>query len=517
MKKTLRKTLTVLLALVLSLAALLPAAALAEEQTTFKIMYLDRYGGYRPEDMTGWQAYMAGHADLNVQVEWISLGDDSVVSEKKSILFSGGTYDDAVWGSVLSDTDVSMLSAQGILIALDEYITEENTPNLYKLFSDHPEFKAASTLPDGHIYSLPQFAGSNPGNFIESPIRLNKTWLDKLELEVPTTLDELFDVLMAFKTQDPNGNGLADEIPLFIYDADAFKHVEAWLGIWGIATKSNAYDSYVFIQDGEVHFAPTTEAYKEAIKFLNRLYENGLIWSEAFTATAEEANAKFASTNSPCIIGCVTSREMSGYEDEYITVLPPVAEGYEPCWYYHPGSLGTKNVFAITDKCQDPELLMRLWDDLYSTYWALVNSYGTEEDGILYKNEDGLWDYHEVEDAPVNGIAYMGQSIDGYLTEYAASKGDLERTANYEVYKDIINQEVWPRPYFDEDAVSRLSELRTDIFNTVSQMKAKWITGESDIDADWEGYLKNLKKMGVDEFVELNQAAYDAFKANMAF
>lgn len=510
-----KKTLLVLLSLVLLLTTSLPLTALGEEKTTFNIMYLDRFGGAKPEEMTGWKAYMEGHADLNADVAWTSLGDDSTVAEKKSILFSGGTYGDAVWGSVLSDTDVSVLSAQGLLIALDDYITEENTPNLYKLFTNHPEFKAASTLPDGHLYSLPQIAGSNPGNFIESPIRLNKTWLDKLNLEVPTTLDALFDVLMAFKTQDPNGNGLADEIPLFIFDADAFKHTEAWLGIWGIATKSNMYDSYVFVKDGKVQFAPMTEQYKECIKFLNKLYTNGLIWSEAYNATAEEANAKFAATNSPCIIGCVTSREMVGYEDEYISVLPPKAEGYEPCWYYHPGSLGTKNVFAITDKCQNPALLMKLWDDLYSTYWSLVISYGPESDGILYKNEQGVWDYHDIETTNRNGIAYMGRNIDGYLTEYAASKTDMERSANYQVYKDIINKEIWPRPYFDEEATGRLSELRTDIFNTVSQMKAKWVTGELDIDADWDSFIKNLQKMGIDEFVALNQAAYDAFKANM--
>ena len=44
--------------------------------------------------------------------------------------------------------------AEGILIPLEDYITEENTPNLYKIFQDYPEYKGSITAPDGHIYSL---------------------------------------------------------------------------------------------------------------------------------------------------------------------------------------------------------------------------------------------------------------------------------------------------------------------------------------------------------------------------
>jgi hypothetical protein len=43
---------------------------------------------------------------------------------------------------------------------------------------------------------------------------INMEWLNKLDLEIPTTTDELTTVLRAFKEQDPNGNGLRDEIPM---------------------------------------------------------------------------------------------------------------------------------------------------------------------------------------------------------------------------------------------------------------------------------------------------------------
>lgn len=45
---------------------------------------------------------------------------------------------------------------------------------------------------------------------------INKSWLEKLGLEVPKTWDDLTKVLTAFKNDDPNGNGEADEIPMLI-------------------------------------------------------------------------------------------------------------------------------------------------------------------------------------------------------------------------------------------------------------------------------------------------------------
>ena len=61
------------------------------------------------------------------------------------------------------------------------------------------------------------------------------------------------------------------------------------------------------------------------------------------------------------------------------------------------------------------------------------------------------------------------------------------------------------------ESASRLSELRTDISNTVAMYKANWVMGVSDIDAEWDGYINALKKMGIEEYVSIIQAEYDQF------
>ena len=75
--------------------------------------------------------------------------------------------------------------------------------------------KATATMPDGHVYTfvstgLAPFIGLNRLGCI------NQDWLDAVDMDIPTSLDELTEVLKAFKTQDPNGNGEQDEIPLMV-------------------------------------------------------------------------------------------------------------------------------------------------------------------------------------------------------------------------------------------------------------------------------------------------------------
>ena len=86
---------------------------------------------------------------------------------------------------------------------------------------------------------------------------------------------------------------------------------------------------------------------------------------------------------------------------------------------------------------------------------------------------------------------------------------------NYEVYKDYMTKEYWPRPYFSEEDSSRISELRTDIFNTVNEKKAAWVTGKADINADWDKYVESLNNMGLEEYIDILQKTYDNFLSSV--
>ncbi|MBE7032265.1 MAG: hypothetical protein E7401_04805 [Ruminococcaceae bacterium] len=62
--------------------------------------------------------------------------------------------------TAFQNQDVAKYAAQGILLPMEDYITEENTPNIWRMFREQPTIKAISTSPDGHIYSLPSYGGN---------------------------------------------------------------------------------------------------------------------------------------------------------------------------------------------------------------------------------------------------------------------------------------------------------------------------------------------------------------------
>lgn len=100
----------------------------------------------------------------------------------------------------------------GYFIPIQDLI-KENAPRIQAIFDAQPEYVNMHTAPDGNMYAVTRFSECQHARGYYK-MYINADWLDKLGLEMPTTLAELKDVLIAFRDQDPNGNGIADEIPL---------------------------------------------------------------------------------------------------------------------------------------------------------------------------------------------------------------------------------------------------------------------------------------------------------------
>ncbi len=457
----------------------------------------------------------------NVHIEFDFLGAN--YEEQLALRVTSNDYTDVIWGSnILTSISTTKYVAADVLIDIGAYINEDIMPNLMADIAERPSIKKMITAADGGIYTLPRITGQL-GFYLENPIWINKAWLDKLGLQVPTTLDELTNVLRAFKTKDPNGNGIQDEIPYICSTSHGYMHTEALLGMWGIATKDSTFDSFVQVIDGKVTYAPTQEAYKDAIQYLSQLYKEGLMWNQCFTATGGQLDAKTVSTTP--VVGMFTSKEpaATAYADDYICIAPPKVEGYEPCWYYHGGMDGSKNQFAVTDKCENVNVLMAWMDYFYDFDWAMRAEYGEVGDGRMIKKDDGTYEIltldYDVQDEldktkPALGRIFSTpiRSIteNDYATKISQSKSEKILQNNYEIYKDIINKETWPRPYYAVEDVYDADTYITDISYQVQTKRGDWITGKSDVNKDWDAYVKKLDDLGLQEMLEIMQRAYDA-------
>lgn len=492
-----------------------------EEQVTFTFMVKGTEGVTFAEDIAKNSLWKRLEEKTNVHIEFQFLGDSP--TEKLSLLVNGDGYGDVLWGGpMINSTEASKYIAAGIFVELNKYLTEELMPNFMDELEENPNIMNSITASDGNVYTMPKITGL-PGHYLESPIWVNKAWLDKLGLSVPETLDEFTEMLRAFAERDPNGNGLADEIPYICATGQSAMHTEALLGLWGLATKDGTNDSFVQVVDGKVQFVPATDAYKEAVAYMAKLYEEGLMWSEAFTADSTAINAKL--TSETPVVGCFTSMQPAetAYKGDYVCIAPPKVDGYKACWYYHPAFNGSSNQFFVTDKCENVNVLMAWLDNFYDLDVTMEALYGSVEDGRIIINDDGKYERMKLDEETTARLNKEAPTLSTLLGNFVCSisANDFENRvvldetqryaqSNYEIYKDYITKEPWPRPYISVDDSYDLSTYSTDLLYEVTTKRASWITGKSDVNGEWEAYTSKLDNLGLNKFLEIMQRAYDA-------
>ncbi len=223
-----------------------------------------------------------------------------------------------------------------------------------------------------------------------------KPWLDKLGLAVPTTTDELEQVLLAFKEKDPNGNGIADEIPWS----------GAQIGSWHAKLSSFIMNAFVlnselgtvpsmYVEDGTIKMAYAQEGWKEGIIYLNKLYNQGLIDPEVFTndMTKHKGLGEYPDA---AIMGFTQAGWPGMFIDwnvpsstrwqEYVPVAPlkgPSGLQQSP---NNPYGFGGTGAAMITKDCKYPDAAYRLIDLFYSYDSTMRSVYGRP--GTEWKEAD---------------------------------------------------------------------------------------------------------------------------------
>lgn len=243
-------------------------------------------------------------------------------TNRVNLMFASGRYHDLILRGSLDVEDYGV--TQHVILPLDDYL-EEYMPTY---FSRLPIDNAGSTLPssDGKMYYvgflLSQGINTN-GHFF-----INKTWLDKLGLSVPTTTEELTEVLRAFKNGDPNGNGLADEIPYEATFADVNTGLYNAFSAFGIPM--NEYFVHLSA-DGKVLFMPEEDGFRACVEWLHSLCQEGLLDVESLTQGSNLWAAKVNQQKAGYFTywrlkNTALSDDIAA---DYAVMLPVHAEGYK--------------------------------------------------------------------------------------------------------------------------------------------------------------------------------------------
>lgn len=327
---------------------------------------VNNYSADFPDDYNKFNVVKKAEETTNVHIEWIMPG--SGFDEQKSLLLASDDLPDIIFGC--NDFELIKYGGDGVLLPLEDLI-DKYTVNLKRIFEEYPATKALVTAPDEHIYTTPR-VNAGPWMYREGMGVgvINVKWIEDLGLKMPTSIDEFEEVMKAFKTQDPNKNGIADEIPITATGDPMTMHGLGYLmDAFGISARWNFAD----VKDGKVVFIGSLPEYKEAIKWLSKLWSQGLIDEEWFTQDYTKKASKL--NNDPYIVGYADLWDINddfGTEQahDYYNYMPPLKgpAGRDPIMYHaaYPGY--DRFGAVITRGCEAPEVAIRYIDYIYDTY-----------------------------------------------------------------------------------------------------------------------------------------------------
>ena len=256
----------------------------------------------------------------NVHVEWEGVKDGDWTT-RLNLMFASGDWPDVILRGTVDIEEYGV--SQGILIPLDDYL-EANMPNYYsRLFMNN----ANDSIPasDGKSYYIGNLTAQNVNH--DGSHYINKTWLDKLGLDIPKDIDSLTEVLRAFKTQDPNGNGQADEIPFSAADLiHQTQGVYTHFANFGVPLQRFVYAC--INDDGKVVFPGDMEGFRPACEWLNLCYSEGLLDPEAITQDSNVWGTKMNAnqvgyTTYLRLINTALQPEIA---EQFVSILPPASQ-----------------------------------------------------------------------------------------------------------------------------------------------------------------------------------------------
>ena len=474
----------------------------------------------------------------NVHIDWTCFVDDQFADKKNLALAQFGNLPDGLFTAGMNDYDLLRYAKQGIIIPLENLI-DKYMPNLQAVFEKYPEYRTMCTAPDGHIYSFPWIEQLGEGKEAIQAIGgipyINKKWLDFLGLEVPQTVDELEQVLIAFRD---NADQIQQEfqiegsvIPMsFIInngDQDPAFLINGFGEGYG-----DTPDHFAVTDEGEVIYTAVQEGYKEGIQWLHQLVEENLVDPEAFT---QEWSTYVAKGKNHRYGLCFTwdIANVDNYDD-YV-MLPALAgpEGLVNITRQNNSETSgfDRGRCVLTTSCRDTALAAAWIDQMYAPLQSIQNNWGTYgEEGkpnifemstnaegepmLKHLSLEGESPVEVRQAQSVNGpLAVLNDYYGVYVTQPDDAKWRLDNMhATY--LEDMHSKYVYPNVFMSIDDTNMVSQYDTDIKKYADQKKADWILNGG-IEEEWDEYLQKMEEYGLSDYLAIKQKYFDQYQESL--
>jgi len=484
----------------------------------------------------------------NVHIDWqLAPNETTALRQKLNLVIAADDLPDVF---LMSNIDSNLETRYGvdekIFVPLNDYI-DKYMPNFKAYLAQNPQVRGMITAIDGKIYGLPNVNECYHCGYSQK-MWINKDWLDKLHLKVPTTTEEFYTVLKAFKEKDPNGNGKADEIPLMGCIDSWQSYVDSFLMCSFVLDTGMQYAygntevrTFLDAKTGKVMAIYDRPEYKEGLKYLKRLYSEGLIYSGSFTQKQDqfkqivsgtpEAVGAFPNGASTVVIDPVAQNQLYRH---FVAIAPLKGpSGLRQTPYYYDSSIGI-NRFVITKACKDPIAAVKWADAMYcheiqqyrawgemgkNWRWAKKGEKGLDGKDAIWSNlvpyttdpQSMNWQQVGIEfQTSENRFGQATkQGVDQYTAEGLES---MLLTATRQLYEPYAGktQTIVPKMLrFTTEEADEMQSLLVELNHYAVDRKMAYIMGVTDIDKEWNSYVKKLDDLGLSKFLAIQQKAYD--------
>ncbi|MBR5546911.1 MAG: hypothetical protein IKU70_08000 [Clostridia bacterium] len=484
----------------------------------------------------------------NLDITWQHI-ERASAPEKIPLMLAGDTMPDAILGySKMNHAALVQYGVdEGMLYPIDTLL--DYMPNFKAMLDAKPAVKASLYASDGHFYGLPVMADGSDSYILR--FFINSDWLKNVGKEMPTTLDEFYDVLVAFRDQDANGNGdPSDEIPVSAAWNEGYS-LRAWiLNSLGFCTTGNN-TAYYYKEDGsyEAAYIPYRSEYKEYLTYMNKLWNEGLLDLDMFTQTQAQVDAKltdkrsgFTTVSAPQAVD--PTSEFSWEAAKPLTSAlnaTPIQPKSAP--------IGNPGYFFINSNCDEETAaaLANFGDafftvDLYnilqvgpeyvegeapamtaegpqymSGYGAFWNEETKARDWVFdTANYASAWAFRTTVISTWAHPGYNGNGNDEWIIEWGTKYPESTQgkfVANgmkHDTWRISANK--WQTPYakfvmpslfYTAEDQATANEIATMMNDYVAGMEAKFITGELSIEADYDNFVKTLEEYGVNGYMDI--------------
>ena len=444
----------------------------------------------------------------------------------------------------VNDNMRNKLADAGVLYPMDAFFDRENgiadqfyaACERYDVDADYVLNLTRSA--DGHIYTLSTVEQYLP-NMYDFRAWINQDWLDALNLEAPTTIDELTEVLIQFRDNDPNGNGIKDEVPMSGGEASGAAHNAnplTWLQNLFIY-RDKTGNGYLPLcdTDGVLDVAYDKEEYREFLKYVNMLVKEDLLDEAAFTQTLSELRAQLQADTQ-------TIGMMFGSANGFGPNIGSWQPLEQPKGYYGTRIVSVTNPtpqpkWMITTYCEHPEIAFLLgtmcYDDVLGEhFWNYSARYGEKDVDWRYAKDDEVSIFKEIGIKPglkVEQITWgtvSDKHWNNVITPYIGSSNTaIEVFDGNEAYGERLhgrsvsmNMQYAPDPHdvvgqilYTEQERVEWDEIRATLKSYLIESSALFAVGQLDPndDGDWNDYLNELDVLRYKELLAADQIAYN--------